>query len=185
MMSERDSPLLEPLPVPRRLHLDKVCDRFEAACRAARMPRIEDYLCHATDAERGTLLRDLLVLDLHWRRSHGQRPEPQDYIRQFPDSVALVAAAFDEATDQYPLSADPGPARQSGRDGTGCNLLFGILALQNNFISRDDLLSAFATWTVDKSSSIGKILLGRGALSPELHATTANLVQAHLRINGG
>ena len=50
------------------------------------------------------------------------------------------------------------------------SLLFGLLALQNNFIDRDALLAAFNAWVADKSQSLGQILLDRGALSPARHA---------------
>jgi hypothetical protein len=32
-----------------------------------------------------------------------------------------------------------------------CNLLFGILALQMDFIGRDDLIAAMSAWVVDKA----------------------------------
>jgi hypothetical protein len=38
------------------------------------------------------------------------------------------------------------------------NLLFGLLALQNNFISRDQLVSAFGVWVADKSRPLDEIL---------------------------
>ena len=47
---------------------------------------------------------------------------------------------------------------------TGRNLLFGVLALQNNFIGRDDLLGAFATWVASKARLLAEILVDRGAL---------------------
>jgi hypothetical protein len=43
------------------------------------------------------------------------------------------------------------------------NLLFGLLALQNGFISRDDLVSAFGSWTADKRRRLNDILKERGA----------------------
>jgi hypothetical protein len=47
------------------------------------------------------------------------------------------------------------------------NLLFGILAFQNNFIDRQALLAAFDLWTSDKNKSLGAILLDHGALAPD------------------
>jgi hypothetical protein len=41
----------------------------------------------------------------------------------------------------------------------GLNLLFGILALQNNFITRDDLLGAFAAWVADKARPLAQLLV--------------------------
>jgi tRNA A-37 threonylcarbamoyl transferase component Bud32 len=60
------------------------------------------------------------------------------------------------------------------------NLLLGMLALQNNFISRDQLLAAFNAWVEDKGQSLGAVLLAQSALSPEHHALLEALANAHL-----
>lgn len=39
------------------------------------------------------------------------------------------------------------------------NLLFGILSLQMDFISRDALISAMNAWVLEKSKPLGQILL--------------------------
>ncbi len=64
------------------------------------------------------------------------------------------------------------------------SLLFGLLALQNNFIDRDTLLAGFNAWVADKSQSLGQILLDRGALTPARHAVLLTLVQEHLQQHG-
>jgi len=46
------------------------------------------------------------------------------------------------------------------------DLLFGLLALQNNFIDRDSLVGAFDRWNVDRSRPLDQILLERGARPP-------------------
>ena len=43
--------------------LERVCDRFEAACRAGQRPRIEDYLGEMPEAGRPALVRDLRALE--------------------------------------------------------------------------------------------------------------------------
>ncbi|MFO0890131.1 MAG: protein kinase [Isosphaeraceae bacterium] len=65
------------------------------------------------------------------------------------------------------------------------NLLFGILALQMNFIDRDALISAMNAWVLDKGESLGQILVARGALAPARRALLDPLVDEHLRVNGG
>src|SRR4029077_2847298 len=66
---------------------------------------------------------------------------------------------------------------------TAQNLLFGLLALQNNFISRDVLVAAFGTWVADKSMSLDQILLDRGHLDPDCHALLTGLVRQHLKLH--
>ncbi|MCH8828416.1 MAG: serine/threonine protein kinase [Planctomycetes bacterium] len=60
------------------------------------------------------------------------------------------------------------------------NLLFGVLALQNCFISREQLIAAVSVWLQDKSQSLGKILRESNALPEDEHALLAALVNKHL-----
>ncbi len=65
------------------------------------------------------------------------------------------------------------------------NLLFGILALQMNFISRDALVAAMHAWVLDKATPLGQILVGQGALPEDAHHLLDALVQKHLAMHGG
>jgi hypothetical protein len=64
------------------------------------------------------------------------------------------------------------------------NLLFGILAFQNNFIDRQALLAAFDRWTTDKNKSLGQILLEQGAITPDDHALLNALLGRHVEMHG-
>jgi hypothetical protein len=61
------------------------------------------------------------------------------------------------------------------------NVLFGILALQMDFISRDSLIAAMNAWGLEKHMPLGQILCKQGALSEARHALLQALVQEHLR----
>jgi serine/threonine-protein kinase len=63
------------------------------------------------------------------------------------------------------------------------NLLFGIMAVQNDFISRDALIEAMGAWVLDKTKSLGAILVERDALSPERHALLTALVAEHVKVH--
>jgi serine/threonine-protein kinase len=65
------------------------------------------------------------------------------------------------------------------------NLLFGILALQMDFISRNALIRAMNAWVLDKVKPLGQILVEQGALSPSHRDLLEPLVEAHLRQHGG
>jgi hypothetical protein len=65
------------------------------------------------------------------------------------------------------------------------NLLFGILALQMDFISRDALIAAMHAWVLDKRKPLGQVLLEQSALRPDAHALLEALVQKHLEMHGG
>jgi eukaryotic-like serine/threonine-protein kinase len=92
--------------------VDGACDRFEADWKAGRRPRIEDYLGGSDGAERAARLRELLALEVEFRRRRGDRPAPSDYEARFPGEGPIIGevlgmgriAAGRPAT---PAGADP------------------------------------------------------------------------------
>lgn len=65
------------------------------------------------------------------------------------------------------------------------NLLFGIIALQMDFVRRDQLVAATSTRLMDKSRRVDEILVQQGALSEEDHQVLAPLVARYLENHGG
>ena len=68
---------------------------------------------------------------------------------------------------------------------TDRNLLFGILALQMDFIDRDALIRAMNAWVLAKSRTLGEILLEQKALDADTRALLEALMQKHLARHGG
>ena len=64
------------------------------------------------------------------------------------------------------------------------NLLFGVLALQLDFISREALIAAVSTWVLDKSQSLDAILVAQGALADSRRTLLEPLVREHLHAHG-
>jgi eukaryotic-like serine/threonine-protein kinase len=64
------------------------------------------------------------------------------------------------------------------------NLLFGILALQMDFITREGLIAGMNAWVLRKGTPLGQILADQGALAAEHHALLEPLVAAHLKAHG-
>src|SRR6266403_572493 len=64
------------------------------------------------------------------------------------------------------------------------NLLFGILALQMDFISREQLIAAMNAWVLEKASPLSAILLQQEALNQEEHDLLEALVAKHLSRHG-
>jgi hypothetical protein len=97
------------------VRIDEVCDRFEAAWKAAATtgcrPRIEDYLETVLEDERPALLQELVPLDAYYRRLAGDNPQTDDYKAHFP---ALDTAWLADAL--APSLAEPaGPATSQDR----------------------------------------------------------------------
>jgi eukaryotic-like serine/threonine-protein kinase len=67
---------------------------------------------------------------------------------------------------------------------TDRNLLFGILALQMDFLRRDDLIAAMHAWVLDKDRPLGQILCDQRVLSVERRTLLDALVQEHLKQHG-
>jgi tetratricopeptide (TPR) repeat protein/tRNA A-37 threonylcarbamoyl transferase component Bud32 len=65
------------------------------------------------------------------------------------------------------------------------NLLFGLLALQMDFLSREQLLEAMLAWMLEKQTPLGEILTRRGVLAEEDRADIERLVEKHVRRHGG
>jgi serine/threonine protein kinase len=89
-------------------HIEEVCDRFEAAWRTGGLPRIEDYLCETPEPERSALLGELLVLELAYRRRHGDRPTSEGYRRRFPEHGELIRSVG-LTSDQLGADSPPVP----------------------------------------------------------------------------
>jgi hypothetical protein len=73
------------------------------------------------------------------------------------------------------------PETQSPRPDSDLNLLFGILALQMDFINRDALVDAMNSWVLNKGKPLGRILLEQGKLSQDLLQLMDAIVAAHLK----
>jgi serine/threonine protein kinase len=163
--------------------IDQVCDRFETAWMQGKPLRIEDFLGDIDSAVQSSLLRELVALELAWRRRHGERPQPDDYYGRFPQNAAQIDAAFHEEGSRRVRPYGASPANRTRPGGAGDDLLFGILALQNNFIDRTNLLAAFNAWVAEKARPLGRILVDMGLLDDTRHNLTCALVQAHLKQN--
>jgi eukaryotic-like serine/threonine-protein kinase len=65
------------------------------------------------------------------------------------------------------------------------NLFFGILAVQMDFVARDDLIAAMHAWVLDRAKPLGLILVEQQALSPSRRSLLEQLVDEHLAAHGG
>src|SRR5947209_6952180 len=120
-----------------QLWLEEVCGRFEAAWKAApspaSAPRIDEHLGAAAEPGRTALLRELLCLDVEYRRRHGEEPAVEDYAARCPAEVQAVRAFFPElptasvlpqpvtsAADRSGVTLPPRPSAGTApdRDGT-------------------------------------------------------------------
>jgi tetratricopeptide (TPR) repeat protein len=92
--------------------VDQVCSAFETrlkeATRTGQWPPLEDHLSQAAEPERSTLLKELLGLDLDYRRRAGEPPSVESYIARFPDHAELIRELLQAPP---PPPSKPAPAR--------------------------------------------------------------------------
>ncbi len=103
------------LPLELAQRLDGICDRFERAWQEAGAgdcpPRLEDYVAEVAAAERTDLLRELIPLDIAYRRDRGEQPLATDYQHRFPElDPAWLAERI----------AEPPAEETDTRSGGGC-----------------------------------------------------------------
>jgi tetratricopeptide (TPR) repeat protein/tRNA A-37 threonylcarbamoyl transferase component Bud32 len=65
------------------------------------------------------------------------------------------------------------------------NLLFGVLALQLDFITKEALLEAMHAWVLVKERPLADLLVERGDLAAPRRRLLESLVEEHLRQHGG
>src|SRR5262245_1091035 len=107
-LSAPPSPLDE---IRARLKMD-----WQAASLSRTLPRIEDQLGGLADADRQTLLRELVALEVAYRRQRGEQPRAEEYRARFPELSPEWLERELPAAPQTEPAAQPPPTR------TGCTL---------------------------------------------------------------
>ncbi len=81
------------------LRRDAVCDEFEMAWRGGGRPDLQSFVARVPPGtEQLGLTRELLEIELHYRRAGGETPRPSDYAARFPEWASLLDAAIGAAS---------------------------------------------------------------------------------------
>lgn len=144
-----------------QLMLERLLDRFEQEWRSGSRPHWKAFLPE-DPALRASAIPELVKLDCEYRRLAGETPLDADYT----------------------LPADPSCRRKNSRHSGEQNLLIGFLALQLNFISREQFLAGMNAWIAQKDRPLADILEEQGALRPDVRPLLDSLVAKHLAIHG-
>jgi WD40 repeat protein len=95
-MTAPEGTALEDLPLDVLQEIDRRCENFEASWRAGQVPSVEEYLAGVPAVGRRPLLKELLGLELVYRRKRGEAPARADFVGRFPDDADLADAAWQE-----------------------------------------------------------------------------------------
>ena len=106
-MTDEPATLSWPLSPSQARRVDQRCDEFAVAWQAGQ-PRIEDFLADVPEPERAVLLRELVLLDIEFRRS----AQVADYRDRFPglDAAWLGRAMARRSEGELPPLATRSPA---------------------------------------------------------------------------
>jgi serine/threonine protein kinase/WD40 repeat protein len=95
------------LPVDVALAVDDVCDAFESAWQSGSRPSIDDAIAELTGETRLAAIRELIELDIFYRRKSGDRPTATDYSARFPevDASWLIRVAGESTPSDGTVTA--------------------------------------------------------------------------------
>ena len=82
--------------------LNSCCDRFEAACKSGDTPPIEDYLKNVSSTLRPFYLRELVRLEVYYRRKAGERIIMEEYADRFHE-YPNISTIIGDALTQTPI----------------------------------------------------------------------------------
>ena len=95
MADSHNPPARRKLSVSQRLEIDGLCTDFDRAWREqSEPPRISEFLTRAANELRPELLRELLRVELEYRRGRGEAVLKEPYLAQFAEFTPEVEHAF-------------------------------------------------------------------------------------------
>jgi WD40 repeat protein len=113
---------------PLAWRIDQVCNRFELAWRTG-APQVEDFLEGWAEPERGALVRELVLIDLDYRRARGEKCCAADYRERFPaldltdaDALASARAAGELTAEAATIAGFPASGQAPGTDALAVRL---------------------------------------------------------------
>jgi serine/threonine-protein kinase len=103
--------------------IDEVCLRFERAWKAGQRPALEDFLGSSPEAERGLLCRELIALEMAYRRRTGENPRREEYEARFPSVDLNQLPTLASAPGKEPSACLPHLGSQSSAPGVRFRIL--------------------------------------------------------------
>jgi serine/threonine-protein kinase len=88
-----------------RASVISVCEQFGREVDQDNAASLNERLAGWHGDSRSVLLRELLLIELHFRHRHGQTPEREEYRSQFADSGAVVDSVFDLISSENPAES--------------------------------------------------------------------------------
>lgn len=97
-----------------RLEIDRRCDSFEKRWKSNEIPEIESFLDEFPEYLKHQLVRELVELDLAYRRERGEEPVAGVYTTRFPQYAEMLREMVWKSKRSVELCVPPIPGEQIG-----------------------------------------------------------------------
>ena len=174
--------------------LDDLRDRQVLAWGRGERLLVEALIADTTPLLTDSELLELIYAEVTLRAERGEVCIADEYEQRFPQFAESLQRLFAihealEAPGSEPSERSEAvqppqfhrPQTSNVSRSSDRNLLFGIVALQMDFISRDALIEALRDWTTQKEQPLGQVLVKRGDLSASRRELLEPLVDEHVR----
>lgn len=98
-------PTIESLAVADRNRVISVCQKFGRDVRSGSAPPLPDHLTGWDGDARSVLLRELLLIELHFRHQQGQVSAREDYRSKYSGSEPVIDSVFDLLSAEDPTAS--------------------------------------------------------------------------------
>jgi serine/threonine protein kinase/formylglycine-generating enzyme required for sulfatase activity len=116
-MDPKANPPDASLPVSRLMAVHKVCQQFEAAWKAGKQPKVEDFLGSTAEPQRSELRRELESIEAEYRGRMGKDgPRLDQFIERLTASGLLEAAEVQNLLASLPADKRPKTAEELARE---------------------------------------------------------------------
>src|SRR5262245_51918288 len=78
------------------VELDRLCDQFEARWKTGEQPDIERLLAETHGLPVDELFRQLLLVELAYRRRRGEQPRIEEYLDRFSAFAGVLSGVFQQ-----------------------------------------------------------------------------------------
>ncbi len=92
--------------------IDKICDRYESAWQLGEPPQLREYLNEIVPELRVEAFRELLILDVWYRKTSGEEFSAEDYAYRFPEFSTVVQDVWSDSLSYFDTDQLSTPSNQ-------------------------------------------------------------------------
>ena len=116
-MNPKANPPDPSLPVSQLVEIDKICRQFEAAWKAGKQPKVDDFLGKTSEPQRSELRKELQSIEAEYRAKSGKDgPSLEQFIERLTTSGLMEAAEVQTAIAGLPAEKRPKTAEELARE---------------------------------------------------------------------